>query len=361
MQINIESKIKNYSITIHDNFDFIGELALINPRAFVIDQNVWIHYESVFNKYFQKEDVIIIEATEINKTVEYALGLCDSIMNVNARKNMTIISIGGGIVQDVTGFLASILYRGVNWIYIPTTLLAQSDSCMGSKTSLNYKNFKNLLGTFYPPNKIYLNAAFTRTLTKMDFYSGIGEIVKLHLMGGKNNIDLISNKIKELDRHRENVEFLTELIKNSLSIKYSYIKDDEFDTGKRNLLNYGHCFGHALEVSSKYAIPHGIAVSVGMIFANIIAVKRGLLSYEIENNILNNILLHSFDYSFTIDLFNKETILSALKMDKKRVGMGLPLIIIQTNFELAKLTDMTDDELFYGIDKVTDLLVKDEN
>jgi 3-dehydroquinate synthase len=358
MQINIESKIKNYSITIHTDFDFIGELASISPRALLIDHNVWVHYESTFIKFFQKEEIIIIEATEVNKTVEYALRLCDSVMSANARKNMTIISIGGGIVQDVSGFLASILYRGVNWIYIPTTLLAQSDSCMGSKTSLNYKNFKNLLGTFYPPNKIHLNVAFTRTLTKMDFYSGIGEIVKLHLMGGQKNIDLITTKIKELDRQRENDEFLTELVKNSLSIKYSYIKDDEFDTGRRNLLNYGHCFGHALEVSSKYAIPHGTAVVVGMIFANIIAAKRGLLSPEIENTILNNILLHSFDYQFTIDLFDKETILSALKMDKKRVGLGLPLIIIQSNLELTKLLDMTDEELFYGIDKATDLLVK---
>lgn len=358
MQISIESKIKNYSITIHDNFDFIGELALISPRALVIDNNVWVHYESIFTKFFKKEEIIIIEATEVNKTVEYALRLCDSVMHTNARKNMTIISIGGGIVQDVTGFLASILYRGVNWIYIPTTLLAQSDSCMGSKTSLNYKSFKNLLGTFYPPNKIHLNVAFTRTLTKMDFYSGIGEIVKLHLMGGQNNINLISNKIKELDIQRENDKFLTELVKNSLSIKYSYIKDDEFDTGRRNLLNYGHCFGHAIEVSSKYAIPHGTAVVVGMIFANIIAVKRELLSPAIENTILNNILLNSFNYQFTIDLFDKETILSALKMDKKRVGNGLPLIIIQTNLELTKLIDMTDEELFYGIDKVTDLLVK---
>lgn len=358
MQINIESKIKNYSITIHNNFNFIGELALISPRALLIDHNVWAHYESIFTKFFQKEEIIIIEANEFNKTIEYALGLCDSVMHTNARKNMTIISIGGGIVQDVTGFLASILYRGVNWIYIPTTLLAQSDSCMGSKTSLNYKNFKNLLGTFYPPNKIHLNVAFTKTLTKMDFYSGIGEIVKLHLMGGQNNIDLISSKIKELDVQRENEEFLTELVKNSLSIKYSYIKDDEFDTGRRNLLNYGHCFGHAIEVSSKYAIPHGTAVVVGMIFANIIAVKRELLSPEIANTILNNILLHSFNYQFTIDLFDKETILSALKMDKKRVGSGLPLIIIQSNLELAKLLDMTDEELFYGIDKTTDLLVK---
>lgn len=356
MQINIESKIRNYSISVCTNFDFINELVLTTPCAVIIDKNVWAFYEPMFTKFLKKEEVILFEAIEVNKTVDSVLELCDAVMNSNAKKNMTIISIGGGIVQDVSGFLASVLYRGVNWIFVPTTLLAQSDSCMGSKTSLNHKRFKNLLGTFYPPTKIYVDVAFTKTLSKLDFFSGLGEVVKLHLMGGQKNIELISSKIKEIETKRDDIEFLTELVENSLSIKYSYIKDDEFDTGKRNLLNYGHCFGHALEVASNYAIPHGTAVVIGIIFANIIAVKRGILSNENEKAIFNNILLHSFDYQFKRDYFNKESILSALKMDKKRIGDGLPLIIIQNNMELIKLLDVTPEELFYGIDSVIDLL-----
>jgi len=356
MQINIESKIKNYSISVHTNFDFLGELALITPRAIVIDKNVWACYETIFIKFFKRNEVILFEATEVNKTVDSVLNLCDSVINSDAKKNMTIISIGGGIVQDVSGFLSSILYRGVNWIYVPTTLLAQSDSCMGSKTSLNYRNFKNLLGTFYPPTKIFVNVAFTKTLSDLDFYSGIGEVVKLHLMGGQENIELISSKINILDTKREDIEFLTGLVENSLSIKYSYIKDDEFDTGRRNLLNYGHCFGHAFEVASHYAIPHGTAVVIGMLFANLIAVKRGVLSNENETTIRNNILLHSINFQFKKDYFNKDVILSALKMDKKRIGEGLPLIFMQNNWELIKILDMTPEELFFGIDKVIDLL-----
>ena len=356
MQINVESKIKNYIITIHTNFDFLGELASITPRAIIIDKNVWSSYETIFTKFFKENEVIFFEAKEINKTFSSVLDLCDSVINSNAKKNMTIISIGGGILQDVSGFLSSILYRGVNWIYVPTTLLAQSDSCMGSKTSLNYKSFKNLLGTFYPPSKIFLNVAFTKTLSDIDFYSGIGEVVKLHLMGGQENIELISSKINILDTKREDIEFLTGLVENSLSIKYSYIKDDEFDTGRRNLLNYGHCFGHAFEVASDYAIPHGTAVVIGMLFANLIAVKRGVLSNEKETMIRNNILLHSLNFQFEIDYFNKDVILSALKMDKKRVGDGLPLIFMQNNLELIKILDMTSEELFFGIDKVIDLL-----
>ncbi|MGB4415275.1 MAG: AroB-related putative sugar phosphate phospholyase (cyclizing) [Paludibacter sp.] len=357
MQINVESKIKNYSIIVQPNFDFLGELSQSSPRAIVIDKNVWTYYEPIFIKFFKKDEVILFEATEPNKTIDSVLQLCDSVMSSQAKKNMTIISIGGGIVQDVSGFLASILYRGVNWIFVPTTLLAQSDSCMGSKTSLNYKSYKNLLGSFFPPTKIFVNVEFTKTLTEQDFYSGLGEVVKLHLMGGQRNIDIISSKIIELDSKRNDVDFITELVRDSLSIKYSYIKDDEFDTGRRNLLNFGHCFGHALEVSSHYAIPHGTAVVVGMIFANIIASKRGLLSKDNENSYFNNILRYSFKFQFKKDQFNKDTILAALKMDKKRTGEGLPLILIQDNMELTKIIDMTSEELFYGIDKVIDLLM----
>jgi 3-dehydroquinate synthase len=356
MQINIESKIKNYTINIQSNFDFLSDLATINPRIAIIDRNVWKHYQATISQYFQENEIILFDAIETNKTIDSVIEMCSIVMSFQAKKNISIISIGGGIVQDVTGFLSSILYRGVNWIFIPTTMLAQSDSCMGSKTSLNYNRYKNLLGSFFPPSKIYVNVEFTKTLSVQDFYSGIGEVVKLHLMGGKSNIDLIASKIKNIESKRNDIDFLTELVQNSLSIKYSYIKDDEFDTGRRNLLNYGHCFGHALEVASNYIIPHGIAVVVGMIFANTIAVQRGFLSIANENNIHQNILCHSFKFQFHKDQFVKDAILSALKMDKKRTGIGLPLILIQDNMELTKITDMTPEELFYGIDKVVDLL-----
>ena len=358
MQIIVESKIKNYSIAVQTNFDFLGELAQVTPRVVVIDKNVWTCYEQILLQFFNKDELILFEATEVNKTVEKALELCDSIMNANAKKNMTIISIGGGIVQDVSGFLSSILYRGVNWIFVPTTLLAQSDSCMGSKTSINYGGFKNLLGTFYPPTQIFINVAFTKTLSDLDFYSGIGEVVKLHLMGGEKNLELISSKIKKIRSCRDDIAFLTDIVQNSLSIKYSFIKEDEFDMGRRNLLNYGHCFGHALEVAADYAIPHGTAVVVGMLFANLIAVKRGVLSKEKETSIRTDVLLHSYNFHFKKEYFNKDVIFSALKMDKKRIGEGLPLILIQNNLDLIKILDMTPEELFWGIDEVIDLLIK---
>jgi 3-dehydroquinate synthase len=356
MSMKIHSKIKDYELNFSDDMSFVGEMAKLSPRIVIVDENVYKYYKDVLNQHFSLDEIVTFTAVETNKNIQSVLDLCDKVMGFAAKKNMNIISFGGGITQDVTGFLASILYRGVNWIFVPTTLLAQSDSCMGSKTSLNHKHYKNLLGDFYPPTSVYINTQFTRTLSEMDFYSGIGEIVKLHLMGGANLIKSIEVDLRNIECGRNDSNFLNRLVKESLEVKYSYIKDDEFDTGKRNLLNFGHCFGHALETSSNYAIPHGIAVVIGMIFANIIAVKRGFLSEAKEKTLLSNVLINSIKFPLEQAFFDKEKILAAMKMDKKRVGNGLPLIILRDDLELEKLTDMTPDELFWGMDALNVIL-----
>lgn len=350
MQIDIQSKIKDYKLLFTDNLGVLKDLSKYAPRIVIIDENVYKIYGEQFSDFFSSDEIILFKAIEANKNVKNVLSLCEQVMTFSAKKNMTIISIGGGITQDVTGFLSSILYRGINWIFVPTTLLAQSDSCMGSKTSLNHGHFKNLLGSFYPPSQVYINVGFTQTLSETDFYSGIGEIVKLHLMGGKENALTIIEKIKSISNNKADDVLLLEMVRNSLAIKYSYIKDDEFDTGRRNLLNYGHCFGHALESSSDYQIPHGTAVVIGIIFANIIAVKRGLLDEGIAHTLLNHLLLKCIKCPLKKSYFQKDILLSAMQMDKKRVGKGLPLIVLHNSFELSKLIDITPEELFDGID-----------
>jgi 3-dehydroquinate synthase len=358
MQIDIHSKIKDYSLIFSENFCFFDELFSCNSNCkVIIDRNVLSCYREILAKYLNVDEIIEFDAVEQNKNMDMVLRLCDMLMSCSAKKNMTVISFGGGITQDVTGFLALILYRGVNWVYIPTTLLSQADSCLGSKTSLNHGYFKNLLGSFYPPSKIYIDAGFTKTLSQMDFYSGFGEIVKLHLMGGSRNIAAIMNVVDTIEHERNNIELLTQLVQNSLQIKYSYIKNDEFDLGKRNLLNYGHCFGHALEASSEYAIPHGIAVAIGIIFANQIAVKRGLLAKETAQCWYDNLLKKCIRCNLKAEYFDKAQILLAMKMDKKRTGEGLPVVIMADNtFELRKLTDIAPSELFDVIDEMLTLL-----
>ena len=156
----IESSIKKYEVHIEKSFEFIENLLAKENAFFVIDENVYSLYNEKLFSYINKDQLYIFNAIESNKTIDKALDICEKLTDFNAKKNLHLISFGGGIVQDITGFVANILYRGIHWTFIPTTLLAACDSCIGGKTSLNYKHFKNLLGTFYPPDEIYMLSIF---------------------------------------------------------------------------------------------------------------------------------------------------------------------------------------------------------
>ena len=274
------------------------------------------------------------------KNINSVCELYEKIMQFAPRKNLNLISIGGGITQDVTGFVASSLYRGVNWIFIPTTLLAQVDSCIGAKTSLNFNHYKNLIGTFYPPSEIHIYPEFLKTLTKADFYSGVGEMAKLHLMNGEEDTKVFVDSLAGIDNL--DPQTLLERTQNCLKIKKSYIEDDEFDTGKRNMLNYGHCFGHAIESSTDFAISHGQAVVVGMILANREALRRGILSAENEKFIREKVLEPVLKVE--VPQINIVKTVEAMGQDKKNLGKGLALVMIQDGYEMVKITDMKVQE-----------------
>ena len=155
-QITIKSNLKDYTVNFEDNADFIKNLAQMPNSVFVIDENIWNIYKNTHLSSIPQEKVIVQPVCEDIKNIDTVCAIYEKIMQFAPRKNMTIISFGGGIIQDITGFVASSLYRGVNWIFVPTTLLAQVDSCIGAKTSLNFKHFKNLVGTFYAPKEVYI-------------------------------------------------------------------------------------------------------------------------------------------------------------------------------------------------------------
>ncbi|MEN6320673.1 MAG: AroB-related putative sugar phosphate phospholyase (cyclizing) [Syntrophaceae bacterium] len=341
--IIIKSHIRDYDVTFIDYHDFSHLFVKYSQRIFVIDHNVWRLYANDLLRELTDEKVIVLPIHEEGKSLETAQNLYDNLIQYAAKRNMTLISIGGGILQDISGFVASTLYRGINWIFVPTTLLAQADSCIGSKTSLNYKNYKNLIGTFYPPSHVYIYPQFVLTQSDPDFFSGLGEVVKLHMMGGDKKVieilDLLPGIIKR------NAVALFTSVKNSLLIKNDYIADDEFDTGKRNLLNFGHCFGHALESTSEFEIPHGQAVVLGMWLANIVARNRGLLSEGQNEFIAHNLLLPTIVINSEKDFLNTRKIIEAMKKDKKRTGKDLAVIMMKDNYEFIKVNDVKESEV----------------
>ncbi len=338
--LNVHSLFHDYKVFFQSNGAFVQHLTALENAVFVVDQTVWEHYGNTLFAEIPRDRLILQEAKEEFKNLESVCELYRRIMAFAPRKNMTLVSIGGGIIQDITGFVASTLYRGIKWIFVPTTLLAQVDSCIGAKTSLNFSQYKNLIGSFYPPNEIYSYPGFLKTLKREDYFSGLGEMVKLHLMAGEATALKFLESLEKLKDRDEDA--LLKWIYSSLSIKKSFIEEDEFDTGRRNLLNYGHCFGRALESATNFAIPHGQAVVLGMIIANKVAVKKGVLTDDQERFIREKFLLPAC----VVELQNvscEETV-AAMQQDKKNVGKGLSLIMMQDHFGLAKIVNLQEDE-----------------
>lgn len=350
MKLSIHSNIRDYEAIFEEDDHFIDALSNYSPACFVVDENVWHLYSGTLLKCLPTEQVIVVPIHENRKNLDTVQGLYGRLVEYPAKRNLTMISIGGGILQDVSGFAASTLYRGINWIYIPTTLLAQADSCIGSKTSLNYRSYKNLLGTFYPPSRIHIYSPFLKTLQAADFYSGFGEVIKLHLMGGR---DLFTSLLTLTPAvlNRDSVA-LTQAIQQSLNIKLNYMAEDEFDTGRRNLLNFGHDFGHAVESTSNFEVPHGQAVVFGMLAANIIAQQRGLLSQTIEQEIAEQLLLPNLMVKPSLQALDAAAIINAMKQDKKRVGDHLALIMMDSNFRLSRVNDLKAEEVMVALDKL---------
>jgi len=336
--LKLKSNIHNYEVSFEENFDFLEEFKEIEHKAYVIDKNVYRLYKNKF-KDIKKNELFLFNAIEENKTINSVQEIYTFLAKFKAKRNLTLISFGGGITQDVTGFIASTLYRGIKWLFVPTTFLAQADSCIGSKTSLNFDTYKNILGGFYPPNKIYIQPQFLNTLTKKDFFSGIGEVIKFALLKEEypKNFEQIIKTVKNIKNNKK----MLQAIHSTMSVKKAYIDEDEFDTGKRNLFNYGHCFGHALENSSHYKVPHGIAVTIGMIYANIIAFKRGLLSKERYKFLNYSLLLPNIYINLKKEYFEETILLESMKNDKKRVGKDLTIVIpIDDEIRASKVNDL---------------------
>jgi len=344
LKLTIESNIRDYDVTFENNFDFLKEFSSLNNSIMIIDKNVYDLYKEHFID-LNENDLFLFDAIEENKTFDYVKEIYDFLLSKSVKRNLTIVSIGGGITQDITGFVASTLYRGVNWIFVPTTFLAITDSCIGSKTSLNYDKYKNLMGTFYPPSQIHINSDFLNTLKELDFFSGIGETIKFQLMKEEYPKDF-KKVLHTINDVVKNESSRLDIIHDNMEIKLGYMKGDEFDLGRRNLLNYGHCFGHALETSSDYYVPHGIAVNIGMIFANVLSLSRGLITEEDAQMINEKILLPNIPLKLREQDFNAEILLESMKNDKKRVGQYLTVIIPDTEFKMIKVDDVKDTEFY---------------
>ena len=337
--LKIKSNIHDYEVFFGCYADALSE-DLAEPAAVVVDVNVLSLYKEGLEPLLEGQIVILVEATEVNKTMDYSQKIIGELTNRGFKRNMDLIAIGGGIIQDLTCFTASILFRGIGWKFYPTTLLAQCDSCIGSKSSINVGTVKNQVGTFYPPKKIVVDIRFTQTLDDKDILSGLGEAIKVHYLDEKMRYAVIFENYKPA---LTDMEARQTLIYDSLVIKKRVIEIDEYDRDYRNIMNYGHTFGHALESVANYSIPHGVAVVIGIGLANHVSAWLGLLPEWVRVEMEALVLENSGGVDLRID--DLGPFWDALKKDKKNIDSNINFVLTKGFGKMFKKRLQLDENL----------------
>lgn len=318
----VKSSIQNYKVHFENSIKLTIKNEIAEGDFLIIDKNVFKLIFKNNHSLLSNYNYLVINPSEKQKNFLALKPLIETLINKSFRRNNRLVAIGGGITQDITAFIASIIFRGVEWVFFPTTLLAQADSCIGGKTSINIGAHKNQLGNFYPPKKIYIITEFLKSLPKSDFKSGMGEMLHFFLVSGENDFFYYRDKYQKA--FTDDL-VLKSLIKRNLEIKKYFIEIDEFDKKERLLLNYGHSFGHAIESLTNYKVPHGIAVSYGMDIANFISLKLNFIEMNIYNQIRSQLKLiwEGTDLG-NINISDFEV---ALSKDKKNIGNSYQLIL----------------------------------
>ena len=304
--VTIRAESHTYSVIIGQGL--IKELLEVDQPLIVADRRFREMLESQ-----GRFGCIYIDAVESSKTLSTVEEVIISLQKLGARSNSKVVAIGGGIIQDIMTLVASLYMRGIAWIYVPTTLLAMADSCVGGKSSINTKAVKNLIGNIFPPETIYADTDFVSTLSDEDFSAGLAEASKICFCKGADEFQKFLNLPSS-----KSPKYLAQMLPLVLNAKKWFVEIDEFDHSERKQLNFGHTFGHALEVGSSYGIAHGLAVASGVKAAMIYESKSRVLSKVEEQFMLYaDSLVNGPKFNWSTDDIDWESYASALNADKK--------------------------------------------
>lgn len=321
-KLNINLKNFNYDIIIENNLldklnTYIKEV-YHNKEIFIItDSNVGPLYLDKVKKILEPDFLVksvVLPAGEETKSFLYYQQACEKLIDLQVRRNHLLLALGGGVIGDLTGFIAATMYRGIDYIGIPTSLLSQMDSSIGGKTGIDFYNRKNIIGAFKQPLRVLIDPKTLDTLPYVEFRNGMGELIKHGAIGNKKLLELVKDGIDKITE---------EIIFESLSVKKSVVEIDEFDKLERMYLNFGHTFGHIIEL--KYGYRHGEAVAIGMLMAIKFGIDMNITNKECYD-IIKNILVK---YEFPIVEYDYKEYLSEIAYDKKNLAGEIRFIFIK--------------------------------
>lgn len=338
---------KSYTVNVLENgFEHIPSLIPRKPKFAVIvsDEKVaGLYLETVKNSIEEsgiKTLSFIIPQGEISKSVKWYGKLLSFLATFNISRSDMLFALGGGVTGDLTGFAAATYLRGIEYVQLPTTLLAAVDSSVGGKTAINLPEGKNLAGCFYQPSSVICNIHALSTLDDSIFADGCAEIIKYAVLGDDNLFTALEDY--NLLKNRNDRSYEAQIVKRCVEIKRDFVMQDEKDTGIRNILNLGHTFGHAVEICSNFTVSHGRAVSIGLAIVCDIAVKHGICRREDAERIIH--LLTSYDLPVSTEI-PFDLLFEVLKRDKK-ISQGKLRLILPEKIGKCYIEEISIDSLY---------------
>lgn len=354
MELQVTTKTNQYPIIIENNFDKLltafEKTDLTGRKLCVIsDTNVApIYLEGIINilkGHFLKVVSYIIPAGENNKNLDTVRDMYEFFVKEQLDRRSVLVALGGGVVGDITGFAAATYVRGIPFVQVPTTLLAQVDSSVGGKTGVDFNGHKNMVGAFYQPHFVYINTTVLNTLPPREFSAGMAEAIKYGYIIDRDYLKyIIDNKeaIKALEHH-----VMAEVVYTSCKCKAYVVDKDEKETGLREILNFGHTFGHAVETLFGFKLIHGECVAIGMAAGLYFSMKRGSITSEDLKEAEE--ILRYFDLPVRAKGLETKDVFEQMFYDKKTKDGKLNIIILDKIGKAYTEKNASDDEVLSAI------------
>jgi len=343
-----------YNIVIEKDFNQLGkafgELNVSGKKICIVtDSNVGPLYASEVKSILESTGnqvlVYTFPAGEENKTLSTVEDVYAFLIENKFDRTDMLAALGGGVVGDLTGFTAATYLRGISFIQIPTSLLAQVDSSIGGKTGVDFRAYKNMVGAFYMPKLVYMNIATLKSLSDRLFNSGLGEIIKHGLIKDRNYYDWLSQNSSQILSRDEDA--LEQMVYVSCTIKKAVVEKDPTEKGDRALLNFGHTLGHAIEKQMNFSLYHGECVGLGMIAALAISKKRGLITEQEFEDVIK--LLGIYHFPLHVTGITPKDVVAVSKNDKKMVSNKIKFILIRGVGNAFIDMTVTDEEMLEAL------------
>ena len=347
-EVKVPLAERSYDIHIYDSFNSLAEVALSSCKdckvMVITDSNV----DKIFSEQCMKEIKkagaepfkFAFPAGEENKNLETVNEIYKFCLKNKFERGDAILALGGGVTWDIAGFAAATYMRGIKFIQVPTSVLAQCDSSIGGKVGVDFEGVKNVIGAFYQPKSVYINIGTLKTLSKREYFSGFGEIVKHAIIRDASLFEYLENNVEAIKAR--DTELLSTVIEKNCQIKSEIVAIDEREAGLREILNFGHTIGHAVESEVDFSMLHGECVSIGMAGITNMAVRMGMLSVNDFNRIIS--LLQKLELPVIYKGLDSDEIYSLMHLDKK-VKKGRINYIVPVKIGEVRITSDIDENI----------------